>query len=296
MEEIKISDLPEYAKNSKMYEGMEQDEIVFVPKNYLIYNEKIKTFVEYKKLIESYNYFLADLSDEIIKFQKDPENKYDVLEFLIKNRDSAFFKKELDSFEEPSLRIEESIDIDLYKKKRKIGFILKYFFQQSNSETFFDKILINYNECKMVLNKIEQSENFEIIVDKYNLEINDDKSFYVNIKNNKVVFYSSVGIDNFFLESKFTFDKDRIIKIYKKLFEKIEKYEKFIKSKKIFAILDHEIKIVLLTKKKDLIIENIDSFFSKYYKYIVKYFDDINISDISKENIIKYLKKQNRII
>lgn len=66
---------------------MELDEIVEVPSKFLIYEEKINNFKEYKKLIKSYDYFLAYLSDEIIKFQKNPENEDDVLDFLIKHKD-----------------------------------------------------------------------------------------------------------------------------------------------------------------------------------------------------------------
>jgi len=120
---------------------VEADEIVFVPKKYLIYNKKINNFKDYKKLIKAYNYFLLELSDEIINFQKNPENKYDVLKFLIKNRDSAFFREQLDIFEEPILKTQINYNLHVVNF-REIYFSSDYIFEKGN-------LKININNIKI---------------------------------------------------------------------------------------------------------------------------------------------------
>uniref|UniRef100_A0A6C0AE52 Uncharacterized protein n=1 Tax=viral metagenome TaxID=1070528 RepID=A0A6C0AE52_9ZZZZ len=274
MEEIKISDLPEYAKNSKIYEGMEADEVVFVPKKFLIYNEKINNFKDYKKLIKSYNYFLLELSDEIIKFQKDQKNEYDVLHFLNKNKDILFFREQLENLENRKIKIEYFLDTDYFNKNKKIAFNLRYVFQQGTFKIMISDIFINEKLCIETLNKIKESEYFSII--------SSDHKLFVDFKNENVFFTEFTK--TFFLS--FDSNKKHITKIHKKLFEDIEKYKTFIKSEEIFGILDENFFMLGIMSEDDgLVIESVNVFFDIYF-----------FEGLTEKNVKEYLENENRII
>uniref|UniRef100_A0A6C0AD10 Uncharacterized protein n=1 Tax=viral metagenome TaxID=1070528 RepID=A0A6C0AD10_9ZZZZ len=293
MEEIKISDLPEYAKNSNMYEGMDEDEKVEIPPKFLIYDEKINSFKEYKRLIRSYNYFLSDLSDEIIKFQKNPENEDDVLEFLIKNKDSAFYKEQLDTFQ--SLKI-EVIDFDYmtFLKYKYLCFNLRYTIKERNFKLKIDEIYISEEDSQYILNQIKNLESFE-------LPIRDSKSYYyqtiyVDFIENKVKFTIKTQETSIELNTN-KISIEILINFYEKLMKYIKKFKILIKSKKFFGIInDSKLKIGLSIGRDDLYIKNIHDFFDYINKYNQKYNQEVQNEKITKNNIEEYLINKNRII
>lgn len=288
MEEIKKSDLPDYAKNSKMYEDISDNEIVFVPLKFLIYDETINNFKDYKKLVKSYRYFLSELSKEIIEYQNKPENRYNILQFFIKHKDDAFFEEQLNIFD------------NIYMKMSIRGTFMEYFFEEHKETAIFtififenesckiiiEEGIINTNECYEYLENIKKSNNFEIGLEK----------LYVSfIFVGGVVFAEFYQNNKEYAFSKFKINIKNLTEVFSELLKNMKKSEKLIKSKEIFGISHiaetsknmFDTFSVGILKKDDMIFGDIDHLF-KHHKKIEK--------RITKKNIEEYLRDNERIV
>uniref|UniRef100_A0A6C0AD39 Uncharacterized protein n=1 Tax=viral metagenome TaxID=1070528 RepID=A0A6C0AD39_9ZZZZ len=288
MKEIKKSDLPDYAKNSKMYEDISDDEIVLVPLKFLIYDETINNFKDYKRLIKSYRYFLSELSKEIIEFQENPENRYNILHFFIKHKDDAFFQEQLDIFE------------NIYMKISIRGTFMEYFFEENKETSIFSIFIFENESCKIIIEEgiittNECYEYLENIKKSNNFEIGLEKLYVSFIFVGGVVFVKFYQNNKEYSSYKFKISIKNLTEVFSELLKNMKKSEKLIKSKEIFGISHiaetsknmFDTFSVGILKKDDLIFGDIDHLF-KHHKKIEK--------GITKNNIESFLKKNERIV
>lgn len=288
MEEIKKSDLPDYAKNSKMYEDISDNEIVFVPSKFIIYDETIKNFKDYKRLIKSYAYFLSKLTNEIIEYQNKPENRHNILQFFIKHKDDAFFEEQLNIFENiyMNIKIRGSFIEDYFIDTKEIAIFSIFIFENESCKIIIEDGIISTSGCYEYLNKIKNSINFDVNLNKYDLHFSFVKD---------VVFVEFYEKDKEYAFSKCKISIKNLTEVFSELLKNMKKSEKLIKSKEIFGI-SHMAETsknmfdtfsVAILKKDDLIFGDIDHLF-KHHKKIEK--------GITKKNIVEDLKNNDRIV
>lgn len=93
--EIKKDNLPEFIRNSDVFE--KDDEFVFVPKNFN-FNISIKNIEDYEKIIQIISYFNLPSQKFIEDYENDWNNLDEILNYLESNLDDAFMKIKIEKF------------------------------------------------------------------------------------------------------------------------------------------------------------------------------------------------------
>lgn len=186
MKEIKIKDLPEYAKKSVLYEGMNEEETVFVPSKFLIENLKIiYDFKEFKKIIKAHAYFMCELSKNIIDFQTDARNRNKLIKYYIKNIDNDFFKMNFKFF------TDNIVNINIIKNKNvHVSYEFLVFVNgvhiSENLYFYSDEInmqkLINFFENSVLFLKGEKNEKTKYVQNGLEIYVSK-KKFWINNQN-----------------------------------------------------------------------------------------------------------------
>lgn len=301
--------LPKFIKKSNIFRDIEDEELVFIPKNINIEKLKINSIENYIKMLQTIQYFNLDMPTTMKNFIKLKNNEDEILMYLLPRKNDSFIKEIIDEIKvkfefEINLKLSDyHIKQTIVKNNKILSCPIFLNFSVYNLSTTFKssklEIFDSVNIIEIIDNMIKYSKNKEYY--KPDLGINT-RSIDIKINKNNITVnflqFDNIG-NNVTLEiyaENNTVIKKRILNSFIELKEKILKLHELILNNKIFCI--YYDKIIIFNSKKNLSKENsieftnlsIDKFVDKNQKIIIKETG----KSMNEEELEKWMIKNNR--
>uniref|UniRef100_A0A6C0AE36 Uncharacterized protein n=1 Tax=viral metagenome TaxID=1070528 RepID=A0A6C0AE36_9ZZZZ len=278
---IKKKKLPGFIKNSDFFRDNSDNEYVYIPKLFLVKNDKVTNILEYKKLFPVIKYFMLEFPESMTKFQK--ENEDAVLEFLLPNRDQDEEKKQIEKikkniiknynekyvfFEIEDLKItSQGFFYKLFMNLKDYGQIIKIYLENQDSdnfEKFYSYLTIDGRYIKAGSTKNIQFENFLIKMEE---PFNNGVTFELNeIKNhikNLTIFLNTEEYEELYnsVESIYYFLRE-----FRKIYKKFNETDFLL----YFSDKNDNFSVHGRINNKKFINMNVEEFLEKYQDLIIK--------------------------